>query len=51
MKLTKVQEIGTQKTTSIPKDVAEKLELKKGDHVKWDVSEDGKVASIEKLQG
>jgi len=51
MKLTKVQTIGTQKTTSIPKDVADKMKLEKGDHLKWEVSEDGKTAEIKKLKG
>ena len=50
MKLTKVQTIGNQKTTSIPKNVADKMELEKGDHLKWEVSENGDYAVFTKLK-
>ena len=48
MLLTKVQEVGTNNTISIPKDVIKHLNLKKSDRVVWQLQKDDTVI-IKKL--
>ena len=39
-----------QDFTTVPKKVKDKMNLKGGDKVEWEVSEDGKRASFEKIE-
>ena len=49
MNLTKVQEINmNQKSTTIPKEISEELELKKGDRIVWETGRVG--VTLKKLE-
>lgn len=49
MKITKVQQLKDAKSSTIPKDVAEKLKLEKGDYVNWKT--EGDKVIVTKVKG